>query len=117
MFKGALIAGLMCLGCTLVSAPALAKCLINNQFGDATHFLVNGMWLPKGGHPRPEIRFKVPGAGVGNGIVYPDSVSHAGDGGTAALHVRLRLNAKSNSPAGVTMYFDSSNPLSCGGCK
>lgn len=99
-------------GCLFMSAVH-AECRINDPFGAATHYLVNGRWHT----PSPEITFKVPGSGVGNGIpVIPDSISFAGNNRTLANHVRFRLAVKKKSATGARMYMDSSTPLSCTNC-
>lgn len=97
----------------LYSAPLQAECRVDNSFGAATHFLVNGL-INK---PEPEAVFDVQGDQVGAGnLLLTTTVNNKGGNKTLANHMRFRLRVKSSSSGGVTMYADSSAGLSCVNC-
>lgn len=98
----------------LFISSANAECRIDDNFGNATHFLVNGV-INK---PVPEVIFEIPYNEVGSGnAIASTSVQNEGGNKTQADHIRFRLRTKNSSSDDVDFLADSSASLNCINCS
>jgi hypothetical protein len=90
-----------------------ADCRVDKSFGQATHFLVNGL-INK---PVPEVSVEVPYNEIGSGNAIASTVQHRGGNQTLADHARFRLRVKNKSSDKVDFLVDSSSTLNCTNCS
>lgn len=90
-----------------------AACVVDQNLGNATHFLVNGL-INK---PVPEAVFNISSERLGDGSIIPTTtVNNPGGSKTLTNHMRFRLNVKNKSRTPMAMIADSSAGLSCVDC-
>jgi hypothetical protein len=104
---------LLLVSVSLFSTLALSDCRVDNSFGKATHFLVNGL-INK---PAPVVTVEVPYNDIGSGDAVASTVQHRGGNKTLTDHVRFRLNVKNKSSDKVDFLADSSSALNCINCS